>query len=79
MLSLGVIPNASEILEIIPPGAVKRIESPLAVGLGEKSYVTLSGDVAAVEAGWKNAVEAGMLVAKTVILAPKEAPSRSLL
>jgi microcompartment protein CcmL/EutN len=64
-------------------GAVELIEIRLAVGLGGKAYVTLTGEVAAVEAaveaGSKRAIETGMLVAKTVLPAPREELSRSLL
>ena len=64
-------------------GPVELIEIRLAVGLGGKAYVTLTGEVAAVETavetGSKQAMETGMLVAKTVLPAPKKELSQSLL
>ena len=55
-------------------GLVRLIEVRLGIGIGGKSFVTLTGDVSsvgeAVAAGIKNAEENGMLVASSVIPYP---------
>lgn len=55
-------------------GAVELIEIRMAMGIGGKSYVTLTGDVgsvkSAVAAGSEAAAERGLLVEKVVIPAP---------
>jgi microcompartment protein CcmL/EutN len=55
---------------------IELIEIRLAIGLGGKSFVTLTGEVAAVraavEAGSARATERGLLVRKVVIPAPKK-------
>jgi microcompartment protein CcmL/EutN len=54
---------------------ISLIEVRLAVGLGGKSFITLTGDVsavrAAVEAGAKPVIEKGLLVRKIVIPSPR--------
>ncbi|HOR87060.1 MAG TPA: BMC domain-containing protein [Bacillota bacterium] len=58
----------------VKAGLVKLIEVRLGIGIGGKSFVTLTGDVSsvkeAVTVGIKNAEENGMLVASSVIPSP---------
>lgn len=62
---------------------IQLIELRLGVGIGGKAFVTLAGDVSAVneavEAGANKAIETGMLVNKVVIPSPREEVFRSLL
>lgn len=62
---------------------VQLIDVRLGTGIGGKSYVIMTGDVAAikqaVESGVKSAQENGMLIAKTVIPNPVPAIFESLL
>lgn len=62
---------------------ISLIEIRLGTGIGGKSFVTFTGDVGAVEAsvdaGAKNAVEAGTLIEKVVIAHPDKELYRSLL
>lgn len=64
-------------------GDVDLIEIRIAAGIGGKSYVTLTGDVSAVQssvdAGAKVAGEKGMLIEKVVIPAPHENLKQCLL
>lgn len=63
--------------------AVELIEVRLGTGIGGKSFVTLTGDVAAVEAAVSAGIvpvrEKGMLVRKTVIPAPAPQLGRVIL
>jgi len=56
--------------------AVQLIEVRLAVGLGGKSFVVLTGDVgavrAAVEAGAAPVIDKGLLVRRSIIASPKK-------
>lgn len=70
------ITNAIHAADIaVKTAEIELIEIRPGIGIGGKSFVTLTGDVSAVtqavEAGCKQAVEDGMLVAKTVIPHPK--------
>ena len=87
--SLGVVETFSASSGIVASdtaakaAAIQLIEVRLSVGLGGKSFITLTGDVsaveAAVEAAAKGAMNSGMLVAKVVIPAPREELSEGLL
>ncbi len=78
--SLGIVETFSVASSIVSADtAVKAarvdlIELRLANGLGGKSFYTLTGDIAeveaAMEAGVKNLLESGTLVAKEIIPAP---------
>lgn len=63
--------------------AVEAIELRLGTGIGGKSYFTMTGDVASVEAavdaGSKKAIEKGLLVEKVVIPSPSEKLFKSVL
>ncbi|MEA4847519.1 MAG: BMC domain-containing protein [Clostridiaceae bacterium] len=58
----------------VKAGLVRLIEVRLGIGIGGKSFVTLTGDVSsvaeAVAVGTKNAKESGMLVASSIIPSP---------
>ena len=58
----------------VKAGLVRLIEVRLGIGIGGKSFVTLTGDVSsvaeAVTVGTKNAKESGMLVASSIIPSP---------
>lgn len=62
---------------------VEAIELRLGTGIGGKSFFTMTGDVAAVnaavEAGAQNVIEKGLLVEKVVIPAPSKKLMKSLL
>ena len=62
---------------------VEAIELRLGTGIGGKSFFTLTGDVAAVnaavEAGAQNAIQKGFLVEKVVIPSPSKKLLQSLL
>jgi len=87
--SLGIIETFSASSGIVASdtaakaAAVQLIEVRLSVGLGGKSFVTLTGDVSAVEAAVEAAAggvaASGMLAAKVVIPAPRKELSERLL
>lgn len=64
-------------------GEVELIEIRVAMGIGGKSFVTLTGDVgsvkAAIEAGSASVSEKGMLVEKVVIPSPHKSLKKALL
>ncbi|KUO51744.1 MAG: propanediol utilization protein [Desulfitibacter sp. BRH_c19] len=64
-------------------GDVELIEIRVAMGIGGKSFVTLTGDVgsvkAAIEAGSASVSEKGMLVEKVVIPSPHKSLKKTLL
>jgi microcompartment protein CcmL/EutN len=67
----------------VKAGEVELIEIRVAMGIGGKSFVTLTGDVgsvkAAIEAGSASVSEKGMLVEKVVIPSPHKSLKKTLL
>jgi microcompartment protein CcmL/EutN len=86
--ALGVIETFSAVTVVqaadaaVKAGSVRLVDVRIALALGGKGYVLLTGEVsacrAAVEAGAKIAAERGLLVEKVVIPSPSEELFRRL-